>query len=365
MAQDVDASGKNVDPELNAILTTVPFLTIAPDSRAGAMGDAGVATSPDLSSQHWNPAKYVFMEERFGFGVSYTPWLANLGVKDLNLLYLSGYYKFAQNQSVSLGLRFFDLGTINYTNDRGDPLGSGTPSEFAVDAAYGMLFSEHFSGSLLFRFIYSDIAGQSGLNNIEYNPGMSVGADLAVYYQRPLQIEDKDAEMAFGLDISNIASKMSYSDGDTKEFVPTNMKLGGRFTLNLDEYNSITATVDLNKLLVPTPPRMDGDSLISGRSNDVTTIPGMIQSFYDAPDGFSEEMKEIMISTGAEYWYRNQFAVRAGYFYENKYKGNRKFITVGVGFKLNIFSLDFSYLIATGRTSPLDRTKRFTLGFIF
>ena len=352
--------------ELNAILTTVPFLTIAPDSRAGAMGDAGVATSPDLSSQHWNPAKYIFMEERMGFGISYTPWLSSLGVTDLNLLYLSGYYKFADNQSVSLGLRYFDLGTINYTSATGEPMGSGKPYEFAADAAYTMMFSEHFSGSMLFRFIYSDIAGGTGtLNNIEYNPGISVGADLAIYYQRPIQIENRDAVMAYGLNISNIGTKMSYSEGDTKEFVPTNMRLGGRFTIDLDEYNSLTATIDLNKLLVPTPPEMDDDSLIAGRPDDVSTIPGMIQSFYDAPGGFREEMNEIMISGGAEYWYRKQFAVRAGYFYEHVNKGNRKFISAGVGLKLNVFSLDFSYLIAMGRTSPLDRTKRFTLGFTF
>jgi len=364
MAQgdDVDIAGR----ELNAILTTVPFLTISPDSRAGAIGDAGVATSPDLSSQHWNPAKYVFMEERAGFGISYTPWLASLGVTDLNLLYLSGYYKFADNQSVSLGLRYFDLGTINYTNEIGEPMGSGKPYEFAADVAYTMLFSEYFSGSMLFRYVYSDIAGGTGtLNNIEYNPGMSVGADLAIYYQRPLQIENRNAVMAYGLNISNIGTKMSYSEGDTKEFVPTNMRLGGRFTLDLDEYNSLTATVDFNKLLVPTPPKMEGDSIVAGRPDDVSTIPGMIQSFYDAPGGFKEEMNEIMISGGAEYWYRKQFAVRAGYFYEHTFKGNRKFITAGIGLKLNVFSLDFSYLVAMGRTSPLDRTKRFTLGFTF
>ena len=369
---DINISGK----ELNAILTTVPFLTIAPDSRSGALGDAGVATSPDLYSEHWNPAKYVFMKGRSGFGISYTPWLANLGVTDLNLLYLSGYYKFTENLVISGGIRYFNLGTINYTNEIGEPAGTGKPNEFAIDAAYSRLFSDHFSGSLLFRFIYSDIAGGTGtLNNIEYNPGISVGADLALYYQRPLEIDNRDAEMAFGLDISNIATKMSYSQGDTKEFVPTDMRLGGRFTINLDEYNSLSATLDLNKLLVPTPPLMNGDTIVAGHPTDVGTIPGMIQSFYDAPgkpwrDGgkpsvLCEELEEIMISGGIEYWYREQFAVRAGYFHEHANKGNRKFITAGIGLKLNIFSIDFSYLIATGRTSPLDRTKRFTLGFNF
>jgi hypothetical protein len=360
---------------LNAILTTVPFLTISPDSRAGAMGDAGVATSPDLNSQNWNAAKYTFMKERSGISLSYTPWLKSLNVNDLNLVYLAGYYKFDERQTGSVGLRYFNLGTIQYTDISGQPLGTGKPNEFAVDAAYSRLFSEYFSLGLAFRFVYSDIAGSSGsLNNIEYNPGISYAADIDMYYQRPLTVDNKDAEMAFGLAITNIGSKMSYSAGDTKEFIPTNMRLGGRFTLNLDDYNSIAATVDLNKLLVPTPPIMDGDSLVAGKPNDVGTIAGMIQSFYDAPgvlmddgtrDKFKEEMEEIMICGGAEYWYRKQFAVRAGYFYEHQNKGNRKYLTTGIGLKFNVFSLDFSYLIATGRTSPLDRTMRFTLGFTF
>jgi hypothetical protein len=373
MAQDdVDVTGR----ELNAILTTVPFLTIAPDARAGAMGDAGVATSPDAGSQHWNPAKYLFMDQRGGFSLAYTPWLQSLGVTDLNLVYLSGYYKFDDKQAVSGGLRYFNLGTIDYTSSTGDPMGTGRPNEFAVDAAYSRLFSEYFSGSLLFRFIYSDIAGgQGALNNIEINKGISWGADLAIYYQRPIKVSGLDAEMAYGLNISNIGSKMSYSEGDTKEFIPTNMRLGGRFSIDLDEYNSLAATIDFNKLLVPTPPDVeDGDSIVAGMPDDVGTIMGMVQSFYDAPgylneDGsrsvFAEEMNEIMISAGAEYWYRQQFAVRAGYFYEHESKGNRKFVTAGIGLKLNVFTLDFSYLIATGRTSPLDKTMRFTLGFIF
>jgi hypothetical protein len=372
-AQDdeVDYTGR----ELNAILTTVPFLTIAPDSRSGAMGDAGVATSPDLYSQHWNPAKYVFMEDQFGIGLSYTPWLKNLGVTDLNLLYLSGFYKFDQRQSISGAIRYFNLGTIQYTTSTGEPAGTGKPNEFAIDAGYSMMFSDYFSGGLVFRFIYSDIAGGQGtLNNIEYNKGISFASDLAVYYQRPIQLSDYEAEMAYGLNISNIGSKMSYSEGDTKEFIPTNMRLGGRLSVDLDEYNSIGVTVDFNKLLVPTPAEYEGDSLIAGMSNDVGTLKGMIQSFYDAPGQlnnsgersvFKEELHEIMISGGLEYWYRDQFAVRAGYFYEHESKGNRKYITTGIGLKLNVFSLDFSYLIATGRTSPLNRTMRFTLGFIF
>jgi hypothetical protein len=362
--------------DVNAILTTVPFLTISPDSRAGAIGDAGVATSPDLSSQYWNAAKYPFLKEKGGLALSYTPWLKSLNVHDLNLLYLAGYLKFDDRQTVSMGLRYFNLGTIEYTDNTGASLGTGKPNEFALDAAYSRLFSEFFSGALAFRFIYSDIAGGTGtLNNIQYNPGISYAADIDLYYQRPLSVDGKDAEMAYGLAITNIGAKMSYSDGDTKEFIPTNLRLGGRFTINLDDYNMLAATFDVNKLLVPTPPITDeNDSIIAGKPDDVSTLTGMIQSFYDAPgilqdDGtrsvFKEEMQEIMLCGGIEYWYRKQFAVRAGYFYEHENKGNRKYFTTGVGLRFNVFSLDFSYLIATGRTSPLDRTMRFTLGFTF
>jgi len=376
-AQEDDDNYDTSGRELNAILTTVPFLTIAPDARAGAMGDAGAATSPDASSQHWNPAKYVFMKQKFGVDLAYTPWLQRLNIDDLNIVYLSGFYKFDDKQAVSLGIRYFNLGTIQYTNPLGQNIGIGNPNEFAIDVAYSRLFSEYFSGALAFRYILSDIAGgQAAVNNIEINKGQSWAADIALYYQRPIRVNDYEAEMAYGLDISNIGAKMSYSAGATKEFIPTNMRLGGRFSINLDEYNSIAATIDLNKLLVPTPPKMQDDSIVSGLSDEVGTITGIFQSFYDAPgylnadDGtfsgtFKEELREIMISGGLEYWYRQQFAVRAGYFYENVDKGNRKFITTGVGLKLNVFTLDFSYLIATGRNSPLDRTMRFTLGFIF
>lgn len=365
---DDDLLGRQSD--YNVIYTTVPFMTIAPDSRAGATGDAGVATSPDLSSQHWNAAKYIFMKDKTGFGLSYTPWLKNLGVSDLNLLYLSGYYKFDKRQAISGGLRYFNLGTIDYTDGSGNSLGTGKPNEFAFDLGYSRLFSDYFSMALVFRFIYSDIAGGKGiLNNIEYNPGVSYAVDYGIYYQKPFKIDRKDAEWAFGMNISNIGSKMSYSEGDKKEFIPTNLRLGGRISMDLDEYNSLGLTLDLNKLLVPTPPHTsdDGDTIYAGKDDNVGTMQGMVQSFYDAPGGFKEEMQEIMISIGIEYWYRKQFAIRAGYFYENEKKGNRKYFTAGVGLKYNVFSLDFSYLIPAvgGRNNPLANTMRFTLGFIF
>ncbi|MBN2522820.1 MAG: type IX secretion system outer membrane channel protein PorV [Bacteroidales bacterium] len=366
---DDDVLGRQ--KSLNAIVTTVPFLTIAPDSRAGAMGDAGVATSPDLSSQHWNAAKYMFMKERSGIGLSYSPWLKGIGVTDLNLLYLSGYYKFDDRQAISAGLKYFNLGTIDYTTYGGEPAGTGRPNEFALDVGYSRLFSDYFSMALVFRFIYSDIAGSTGsINNIPYEPGISVAADYGIYYQRPFQISKKDAEWAFGLNISNIGTKMSYSEGDKKEFIPTNLRLGGRVSIDLDEYNSLGVALDLNKLLVPTPPVRDPDAdsiIVAGKDDDVGTIKGMIQSFYDAPQDFQEEMQEIMFSAGIEYWYRKQFAIRAGYFHEHQKKGNRKYITAGVGLRYNIFSIDFSYLIPTvdGRNSPLANTMRFTLGFTF
>ncbi|MGD2034623.1 MAG: type IX secretion system outer membrane channel protein PorV [Bacteroidales bacterium] len=366
-AQEDDVLGR----QNASIITTVPFLTIAPDSRSGAMGDAGVATSPDLNSQHWNAAKYMFMAEKAGVGLSYSPWLKGIGVQDLNLLYLSGYYKFDNRQAISGALKYFNLGTIDYTNQIGESAGTGRPNEFAVDLGYSRLFSDYFSMALVFRFIYSDIAGGKGaINNIQYQPGISVAADYGIYYQKPFQISKKDAEWAFGLNISNIGVKMAYSEGDEKEFIPTNLRLGGRITIDLDEYNSLSATLDLNKLLVPTPPLRDPDNdsiIVKGKDDDVGTIQGMIQSFYDAPDGFSEEMQEIMISFGIEYWYRKQFAIRAGYFHEHEKKGDRKYLTAGVGLRYNIFSIDFSYLIPTedGRNSPLANTMRFTLGFTF
>jgi hypothetical protein len=369
-ANSNDLIGRKLD--INVIKTTVPFLTIAPDSRAGGIGDAGVATSPDLASQHWNPAKYVFMKQKGGFDVSFTPWLKNLtGDNSVYLAYISGYYKFDAKQSLSASLRYFNLGTIALTDNSGNPLGTSNPNEFAVDAAYSRLFSEHLSGGLLFRFIRSDIAGGSanGINNIQYNPGKSFAADISMYYQHPLEISKNKAEYALGFDISNIGTKMSYSQADKKEFIPTNLRLGGRFSYDADEYNKISVLVEFNKLLVPTPPirNTTGDTIIYGKDDNVGTIQGMIQSFYDAPDGFTEEMHEIAYSVGAEYWYREQFAIRAGYFNENKTKGNRKYVTCGVGLHLNVFSLDFSYLIPTvgGKSSPLANTMRFTIGFIF
>lgn len=350
------------DETQKAIRTSVPFLTIAPDSRAGSIGDAGVATSADVNSQHWNVAKYPFTNEQAGVSLSYTPWLRSLGVTDLNLLYLSGYKKFDDLQAISGGLRYFNLGEIQEINDAGNPTGNKIrPHEFALDAGYSRRFSDYISGGLAFRFIYSDIA--AGTSNLQsgarYEPGISFAADVAFFYQKPIQLSGYDGEMAFGANISNIGNKMSYSQDRESQFIPTNLRLGGRLSMDIDDYNSLGFTMDFNKLLVPSPNPND--------SSEVGVIEGMFKSFYDAPGGFEEEFNEIMWSIGAEYWYMQQFAVRAGYFYEHETKGNRKYFTVGIGLNLNVFSLDFSYLFPTtgGRSNPLANTMRFTLGFRF
>jgi hypothetical protein len=376
------SSGELDGKVLNTIQTAVPFLTIAPDSRAGAMGDVGVATTPDVNSQHWNIGKYAFIENRGGFAISYTPWLRNL-IPDINLAYLAGYYKIDDKQVVSTSLRYFSLGNIVFTDLTGTVTGQYNPNEFAVDAGYSRLFTDHLSGGIAFRFIRSDLTqGQTTADGQETQPGISFGADLGFYYQNDISLGSSDAQWAFGASITNMGTPVAYTADAEKTPVPTNLTLGGRFSYNIDDYNTISAHLDLKKLMVPTPPVYDdtayaqGDLIVvRGKEPPGSVVGGMFQSFYDAPgelrsDGsystFVEEMHEIAYSTGLEYWYRNQFSIRAGYFHEHSTKGNRKYFTVGVGLRLNVFSLDFSYLVPTnGQNSPLANTLRFTLGFEF
>jgi|WetSurMetagenome_2_1015567.scaffolds.fasta_scaffold87008_2 hypothetical protein len=350
---------------LNAIQTTVPFLTIAPDSRAGAMGDLGVATMPDVNSQHWNAAKYPFINGKFGVSLSYTPWLRNI-VNDINLGYLTGYYRFDDKQVVSASLRYFSLGEVIFRDMEGVLVGNYNPNEFSVDAGYSRLFSDYFSGALVLRFIRSDITGGGSIEGTQYNAGYSFAADLGFYYQHPLDLGGQKGEIAWGANFSNLGTKISYTEGSDKQFIPTNFRLGLRYSLDLDEYNSLSASVDLNKLLVPTKGIYNGDTLVYGKKTPASLPMSWIQSFYDAPNGFKEEMQEIMVSAGLEYWYRKQFAIRAGYFNESANKGNRKYFATGIGIKLNVFFIDFSYLISTsGRSNPLANTMRFTLGLNF
>jgi hypothetical protein len=363
----------------NTITTAVPFLTIAPDARGGALGDAGVATTPDANSMAYNPAKYAFIDSKVGFSAAYSPWLRSL-VNDINLAYIAGYYRLDDKQTLAASLRFFSLGDITFTDDAGNVIGNFRPNEFAIDGTYSRKFSDTWSGAVAARFIYSDLTQGQVVQGQQTKAGTSIAADIAVYHQRELDWRSVDeAEFAFGAAIQNIGQKISYTDASTeKDFIPTNLKFGPRLTIDLDDYNRLSFTADINKLLVPTPPIYAQDSvgnpvydengnqiIAKGMDPDVSVVTGMVQSWYDAPNGFSEEMREFYFSIGTEYWYNKIFAIRAGFFYEDQYKGNRKYFTLGAGLKYNVFGLDFSYLIPLEQQNPMENTLRFSLIFDF
>lgn len=352
--------------EYRPVYSTIPYLTISPDSRGSSMGDIGTATSPDVNSQNWNAAKYAMIKEKAGVTTSFTPWMRSL-VNDINLFYLAGFYRFDDKQAMSASLKYFSMGEIvSVGQTPTENQGSIYPNEFSIDVGYSRLLSEYFSGALVLKFIRSDISGGRSIPGQDYNPGYSYGADLGFYYQHPLSIKRTDGEIAWGISFQNLGSKISYTDGAEKEFIPATLRLGLRYTLNLDEYNSITAAGELSKLMVPTPPVIQDSVIVSGKKIPTSLPQSWIQSFYDAPGGFNEEMKEVMYALGVEYWYRQQFAIRGGYFHESEDKGNRKFFAVGIGLKLNVFFFDYSYLISTsGRSNPLANTMRFTIGFLF
>ena len=352
----------------NTITTAVPFLAITPDSRAGGMGDAGVGSTPDVSAQHWNPAKYAFMESDMGVGLSYSPWLRAL-VNDINLAYLSAYKKIDDVQAISASLRYFALGDVIFTSDMGEFMGQQSPNEFAIDLGYTRLLSDVFAGAVAIRYIRSDLTGGQPVGGVETHAGNSFATDVAFYYQNEISAKGKDKIFSAGINIQNIGAKISYTEGEVKDFIPTMLRLGAAYTTEIDQYNSFSFSFEASKLLVPTPPvdsttYDDGDVLLSGGIySDMGVMEGIITSFYDAPGGFKEEMQEIMLGLGVEYWYNKQFAIRAGYFYEHENKGNRKYITAGAGLKMNVFALDFSYLLPTQRNHPLENTLIFTLSF--
>ncbi|MGB8359212.1 MAG: type IX secretion system outer membrane channel protein PorV [Bacteroidales bacterium] len=349
------------DPHtLNVIQTVVPFLTIAPDSRAGAMGDAGVATSPDLFSMHWNPAKFAFIDGNGGLGISYSPWLRSL-VPDINLAYLTGYYRIDSKQVLAASLMYSSLGEIQFTDDYGNYQSTYNPNEFSVDAAYSRLLSQHWSGGVALRFIYSNITAGFA----DTKTGLAFAADASAYYTTALKLGEKQGNIAVGINFSNIGSKMSYKTDQEPAFIPMNMRLGTTFSVNLDRYNTLAISVDVNKLLVPTEPIYVDGVIVEGRDPNVSVPVAIFQSFYDAPGGFGEEMREFTESLGIEYWYNQQFALRAGYYNEAESKGNRKYFTAGAGFRLSVFNLDFSYLIPLTQNNPLSNTLRFSLGFEF
>ena len=352
----------------NVVTTAVPFLTISPDSRAAGMGDVGVGTSADVNSQHWNAAKYAFTESDMGVALSYSPWLRNLA-DDINLAYLVGYKRLDDYQTLSASLRYFSLGDILFYDDQAQYQGQQNPNEFAIDFGYTRLLSDYFSGAVTGRYIRSDLTGGQMINGVESHAGNSYAVDVAFYFRNEFMTGRQENIFSAGINIQNIGAKISYTDGEVKDFIPTNMKLGAAYTTELDDYNTITFAVDLNKLLVPTPPRdtttYDDGTIIypGGINSDKSVVGGMFTSFGDAPGGMKEELQEVNISAGVEYWYNQQFALRAGYFYEHENKGNRKFMTAGAGLKLNVFALDFSYLLPLVRNHPLENTLRFTLSF--
>ncbi len=436
--------------QLNTITTAVPFLMIAPDARAGAMGDVGAATDPDGASIHWNPAKMAFAPNKMGIAVSYTPWLRAL-VPDINLAYISGYGKIGKKglQTLSGSLRYFSLGDITFTDNTGQTIGNFNPNEFALDLSYARKLSEEFSGGIALRYIYSNLTGGLNVGGADTKPGQAFAADISFYYQTlKVEIADKKTVISAGLNISNIGSKMSYTQTNEEDFIPINFRFGVGFKYFIDDRNSIAAFFDINKLMVPTPPVIDNVAnfvdereflvdnqqfleddrqTIPGRAtgstitdeysgNSITlgevpnpdygvenylnpdegqatirneeygqeTIPnpgygeiiagkdpnrsvpnGMFTSFADAPGGSAEELREINIAVGLEYWYNKLFAIRAGYFHEHYSKGNRQFFTVGAGIRYNVFGLDFAYLIPTQQRHPLENTLRFTLTFDF
>ena len=352
----------------NPVNSSVTSQTIAPDARGGGMGDVGAATDPDVSSQYWNPAKYPFTISRAGVALNYTPWLRQI-VNDIDLAYLVGYYRIGDYSAVSGSLRYFSLGEVSEYVE-GDDNGTGmtiNPYEMSLDVAYSLMLSEKFSIAAAVRWIYSDLTYKF---DEDTKPASAFAADLAMYYQNYLNLGSRECQLGLGLNISNIGSKINISGDENSEFIPTNLRLGASLMIPIDEYNRFTIAADANKLLVPTYPKQEsGESLEDYQQRvqkdyyDQSSIGGIFKSFSDAPNGFKEEMEEIQWSVGGEYVYHDQFSVRAGYHHESENKGNRKYFTVGAGFRMSVFSLDANYVIATAKSNPLDQTMRFTLSF--
>jgi len=380
--QNLSKDGTEFIIQLNTITTAVPFVIICPDSRAGALGDAGVATSPDVNSFHWNTSKLAFSKEKAEFGVSYSPWLRQL-VDDIHLSYLAGYTKLGKNHAVGGSLRYFSLGNITFTDNLGNLIREFSPNEFEVLGGYSFRLSEKHAIGFNGKFIYSNLTGGINVGTVSSKSGMAGAVDLSYsYFNEDVVIGSTDATLSFGANISNIGNKIAYTVSSSRDFLPTNLRLGTALNLRFDKYNSLTTTIDFNKLLVPTPPEygINGD-IISGMDPNVGVVTGILHSFYDAPGNvvqnsdssfsvekgsrFAEEMREINIGGGLEYWYSNILAVRTGYFHEHPSKGARQYLTFGAGIYYSVFGIDVSYLAAFSRTNPLANTVRFSLKFKF
>lgn len=364
MATAANGWAQDGKSQFNPIDHAVISQTIAPDARAAGMGDVGAATDPDVNSQYWNPAKYPFCISRAGIALNYTPWLREL-VNDIDLAYLSGYYRIGDYSAISGSLRYFSLGEV-YTGS-GDDAMTVKPYEMSLDVAYSLMLSERFSIAAAIRWLYSDLRYDY---SEDASPASAVAADLACYYNNYINIGQRECQLGLGLNISNIGSKITYFGDERSNFLPANMRLGASLMVPVDEYNRFTIAADANKLLVPTVPKQnEGESKeeyeqrVIDEYNNVSAISGIFKSFHDAPGGLKEELQEIQWSVGAEYVYHDQFTLRAGYHHQSENKGNLKYFTVGGGFRMNVFSLDVGYVIATAKSNPLDQTLRFTLGF--
>lgn len=364
-AQGVIVGPQNNTSEYNNVVSAVPFLLITPDARTGAMGNAGVAVPADINASSINASKLAFLDKPYGFSVSYSPWLKNL-VSDINLAYLSGYYKFKDRYTLAGSFRYFSLGQVDLTNGSGQSLGVANPNELAVDVSFATSFGDRFSLGSSVRYIYSNVTAGQYVVTGETNAGNAVAVDVSGLYRAPTNLFNTYTLVSAGVSISNIGTKMSYRNGQQSLFLPGNIKIGGATTSNLDNLSTLTFALDFSKLLVPTQPRYDAnDNIIAGRDPNRSLPSGIIGSFSDAPGGFSEELREVGISTGAEYWYNQQFALRAGYNYQNPSKGSSRYFTIGAGLKYNVFNIDFAYLVANTQTSPLANTLRFSLLFNF
>ena len=359
-ATTIKADGEK--DKFNPVSTAVNSLKIGPDARAGGLGDIGAATDPDVNSQAWNPAKYPFCISRAGIAVNYTPWLRKI-VNDIDLAYVAGYMRLGDYTAISSSLRYFSLGEV----DAGENM-SIKPYEMAFDIGVSRMLSENFSAAIALRYIRSDLSGNY---SDDTKPGNAFAADVAMYYNKYVVMGSRECQFGLGLNISNIGSKMKFGDENTY-FIPTNLRLGVNYLIPINEYNKIAFGLDLNKLLVPTMPRQKDDESgedyqqrLQKDSFDMSPITGIFKSFGDAPGGFSEELKEIQWSFGVEYTYNDKFILRAGYHDEDKDKGNRKYFTVGAGFRMNVFSIDAGYVLSTAASNPLDQTLRVSLAFDF
>ncbi|MEO8582353.1 MAG: type IX secretion system outer membrane channel protein PorV [Flavitalea sp.] len=350
---------------INVVTTAVPFLRISPDARAGGMGDVGVATSADANSGFFNLAKTPFAKSPYGVGLTYTPWLKDLGLNDVYLLSFAGYYKIDPNQALSASIRYFSLGNIQFTDGAGNDFGSGRPREFGIDAGYSRKLSDQMSLAIALRYIHSNLVGDFADQSNTYQAGTAVAGDVSFFYTG---VNEAGQGWNFGAALTNLGTKIGYTkDATQKDYIPANLGLGVAYTKVFDENSKIQFAVDLHKLMVPTPPRLTGtdeaaDSTAISNYRTKPVVSSWLTSFGDAPGGFSEELKEFQVSLGAEYSYNDQFFARAGYFYEDKTKGNRKYFTVGVGVKYNVFGLNFSYLVPSGagiNRNPLSNTLRF------